>query len=119
MTEYNDLLAVSQQPLNAIDMSMSEFKELIDECIKSVIRYESLIKELRFTKEYQQDPQIVEQIDHERTIAHNKVIADMTMLNRICLRLDLEPVIEEKMFADRKLVAKRAHEMMCNFYCNN
>ena len=73
--------------LDTIQQKIDRFESYVEKVFKMVIQYPIL--DARFEGQALQDKKMA--LDESRTVAHNAAIAACSVLNRICISLDVEP----------------------------
>ena len=77
--------------------SDDEQRIFFDDILQDIIRYEKAIAELDIKKAEHADMDEIVAFDKVRTAAHNKVIDDFRILNRLAQQAGLPPIVEPEL----------------------
>ena len=94
-----------------------DYYEFLFDRLSTVVRYEASILQYNKVLKSEHSKEEMEEADRQRHITHNAVIDAMRMLNRLCAKLELPPLVEPEYTeqdALRRMCALSSFEILEN-----
>lgn len=95
---------------------VGDLVESAAEYIKRVVMLETAMLTGKLTKEGNEYREYIQQLDSSRSAAHNKLISNVRLINKLC-SINKIPVIFEGNEENRIEIANFAHQIIHEYFC--